>query len=106
MPNLAVSAGDGPPPRFLPWRVDTEGHDRAHRGLDRELSVQGPNLTGVEYIAFTEPDPDGNSYQPGPERGLFAGVRVVLPWRADRTGGAVRTATPSPVPRGPGEAAR
>ncbi len=49
------------------------------RGLDCELSLQGRNLTGTRYIAFTEPDPDGNSYQPGPERELFTGVRLVLP---------------------------
>lgn len=44
-----------------------------------ELSVQGRNLTGVEYIAFTEPDPDGNSYQPGPEEELFTGLRISFP---------------------------
>lgn len=48
-------------------------------GLDCDLSVQARNLTGVEYIAFTEPDPDGNSYQPGPEREVFVGMRVVMP---------------------------
>jgi iron complex outermembrane receptor protein len=36
------------------------------------------NLTGTEYIAFTEPDPDGNSYQPGPEQEFFGGVRVTF----------------------------
>jgi len=41
------------------------------------FSVTGRNLTGKQYIAFTEPDPDGNSYQPGPERELFVGVQ----WR-------------------------
>jgi len=25
-----------------------------------------PNIFGVEYYGFTEPDPDGNSYQPAP----------------------------------------
>ena len=39
-----------------------------------EAFVAGRNVTGVEYIAFTEPDPDGNSYQPGPTRELFAGA--------------------------------
>jgi iron complex outermembrane receptor protein len=41
-----------------------------------EISLQGTNLTGTKYVAFTEPDPDGNSYQPGPERELFVGLRV------------------------------
>jgi iron complex outermembrane receptor protein len=45
-------------------------------GVTGELSVQGRNLTSVKYIAFTEPDPDGNSYQPGPERELFVGLRL------------------------------
>ncbi len=40
------------------------------------LSVNGRNLTSKRYIAFTEPDPDGNSYQPGPEREVFAGAQV------------------------------
>ena len=43
-----------------------------------ELFLQVRNLFGTEYIAFTEPDPDGNSYQPGPTREFFVGVRVHL----------------------------
>jgi iron complex outermembrane receptor protein len=43
-----------------------------------ELFVAGRNVTDVEYIAFTEPDPDGNSYQPGPTRELFTGVRLTF----------------------------
>jgi iron complex outermembrane receptor protein len=43
-----------------------------------ELVFQARNLLGTEYIAFTEPDPDGNSYQPGPTREIFVGVRVHL----------------------------
>ncbi len=35
----------------------------------------GRNLTATNYIAFTEPDPDGNSYQPGPRREIFGGLR-------------------------------
>jgi len=47
-------------------------------GMDGELSLQGRNLAGRKYIAFTEPDPDGNSYQPGPEREIFVGFRVSM----------------------------
>ena len=36
------------------------------------------NLFDTKYIAFTEPDPDGNSYHPGPTREAFLGVRVWL----------------------------
>lgn len=31
-----------------------------------ELLLSGRNIFGVEYYGFTEPDPDGNSYQPAP----------------------------------------
>ncbi len=41
-----------------------------------ELVFQVRNLLNSEYIAFTEPDPDGNSYQPGPTREFFLGLRV------------------------------
>lgn len=41
-----------------------------------EVYVAVTNAFGKKYIAFTEPDPDGNSYQPGPRRELFAGVRI------------------------------
>lgn len=41
-----------------------------------ELLLTARNITGTKYIAFTEPDPDGNSYQPGPTRELFFGVHV------------------------------
>jgi iron complex outermembrane recepter protein len=39
-----------------------------------ELSIFGRNLAATHYIAFTEPDPDGNSYQPGTLRELFGGL--------------------------------
>ena len=44
------------------------------RGLGGTLFVTGRNLTAQRYIAFTEPDPDGNSYQPGAGRELFGGL--------------------------------
>ncbi len=47
-------------------------------GVNGELLLSGRNLTSTDYIAFTEPDPDGNSYQPGPRRELFAGVLLHL----------------------------
>jgi len=42
-----------------------------HRG---EFTVALRNAFNKSYIAFTEPDPDGNSYQAGPGREWFAGV--------------------------------
>ena len=45
-------------------------------GLNGELSVFARNFTGEEYIAFTEPDPDGNSYQPGPKAEYFGNIKI------------------------------
>ncbi|MGB9006561.1 MAG: TonB-dependent receptor [Candidatus Aminicenantales bacterium] len=33
-------------------------------GASGEVILSGRNIFGVEYYGFTEPDPDGNSYQP------------------------------------------
>jgi len=41
-----------------------------------EVSLQARNVFGTHYIAFTEPDPDGNSYQPGPTQEVFLGLRI------------------------------
>jgi outer membrane receptor protein involved in Fe transport len=43
---------------------------------DCELSLAGRNLGGTEYMAFTEPDPDGNSYQPGPGQEFFGNIKI------------------------------
>jgi iron complex outermembrane receptor protein len=32
------------------------------------------NIFGTKYVAFTEPDPDGNSYQPAAVREIFFGI--------------------------------
>jgi iron complex outermembrane receptor protein len=40
-----------------------------------ELMIYGKNIFNKEYIAFTEPDPDGNSYQPAPTREIFASIK-------------------------------
>ncbi|MCX6258091.1 MAG: TonB-dependent receptor [Bacteroidia bacterium] len=45
-------------------------------GLNGECSLFARNITAVKYMAFTEPDPDGNSYQPGPGREIFASIRI------------------------------
>ncbi len=45
-------------------------------GYQAEIMLQSRNVFGDEYIAFTEPDPDGNSYQPGPTRETFLGIRI------------------------------
>ncbi len=40
------------------------------------FSLFARNFTGAAYMAFTEPDPDGNSYQPGPGREIFGNITV------------------------------
>ncbi len=42
--------------------------------LQGECSLFIRNLTGESYMAFTEPDPDGNAYQPGPGREIFGNI--------------------------------
>lgn len=48
------------------------------KGYQAEFMLQARNLFGKQYFAFTEPDPDGNSFQPGPTRETFAGVRILF----------------------------
>ncbi len=45
-------------------------------GIPGECSISARNFTGAKYMAFTEPDPDGNSYQPGPGREIFGSIRI------------------------------
>ena len=46
-------------------------------GASLETTFAVHNIFDKEYIAFTEPDPDGNSYQPAEVREFFVGMRVV-----------------------------
>jgi iron complex outermembrane recepter protein len=41
-----------------------------------ECSITARNFTGSKYMAFTEPDPDGNSYQPGPGNEFFGNIKI------------------------------
>jgi iron complex outermembrane receptor protein len=45
-------------------------------GLKEDLSFNIRNLTDAAYMAFTEPDPDGNSYHPGPGREFFGKIKI------------------------------
>jgi iron complex outermembrane receptor protein len=47
-------------------------------GVPLELQVFGHNIFGVEYYGFTEPDPDGNSYQPAATAEWSVSLRVGL----------------------------
>jgi iron complex outermembrane receptor protein len=46
--------------------------------LKGEFSLSARNFTGSEYMAFTEPDPDGNSYHPGPGREFFGNINILF----------------------------
>ena len=41
-----------------------------------ECSLFVRNLTSAKYMAFTEPDPDGNAYHPGPAREFFGNINI------------------------------
>jgi iron complex outermembrane receptor protein len=45
-------------------------------GTPLELMLSGRNIFNVLYYGFTEPDPDGNSYQPAPTAEWSIGVRL------------------------------
>lgn len=45
-------------------------------GVSFELRLAGRNIFNVLYYGFTEPDPDGNSYQPAPTAEWSLGVRI------------------------------
>ncbi len=47
-----------------------------YKGLNGEISLSARNFTGATYMAFTEPDSDGNSYQPGPKQEFFGGIKM------------------------------
>ena len=45
-------------------------------GMKCELSLSARNLADTKYVAFSEPDPGGNAYQPGAGREFFGGLKV------------------------------
>ncbi len=46
------------------------------KNLSAEFIFSARNFTGESYMAFTEPDPDGNSYQPGPKQEFFGTLKI------------------------------
>jgi iron complex outermembrane recepter protein len=47
------------------------------KGIVGEVSLNVRNVFDRTWIAFTEPDPGGNSYQPGSQREVFLGFRLI-----------------------------
>ena len=54
------------------------GYNLKLNGLNAEIILQGRNLGDQKYVAFTEPDPGGNAYQPGAGREFFGTIRLGL----------------------------
>jgi iron complex outermembrane recepter protein len=47
-------------------------------GYRGEIFATGRNMLGTKYIGFTEPDPDGNSFQPAATLEAFVGARFAF----------------------------
>jgi iron complex outermembrane receptor protein len=82
--DAGAYAGKLDPAIYQNWQ---NGFTLLHLGADYywkigkvhgDLSLYIRNLLNTEYMAFTEPDPDGNSYQPGPGREIFGTVKVLF----------------------------
>ena len=65
--NVASVAGYTLVHARLAWRVNLGGTRMA-------ITAAVRNIFAVQYMGFTEPDPDGNSYQPAAEREVFLGI--------------------------------
>ena len=52
------------------------GYKFQFQGIPMELFLSGHNIFNVLYYGFTEPDPDGNSYQPAPTAEWSLTVRL------------------------------
>ena len=70
------------PTIFQNWQ---DGFNLFHARLSYDLKigkVKGAcslyvrNFFGSDYMAFTEPDPDGNAYHPGPGREIFGNIKI------------------------------
>jgi iron complex outermembrane receptor protein len=47
------------------------GYHLTVKAFQGDITLSGRNLGNTEWVAFTEPDPDGNCYQPGAGREFF-----------------------------------
>ncbi len=54
------------------------GYNLNINGFNAIISLQGRNLGNQKYVAFTEPDPGGNAYQPGAGREFFGSIKISL----------------------------
>jgi hypothetical protein len=67
---------------FCPGQVTSPNASASYthkiKDLTGQISISARNITNETYMAFTEPDPDGNSYQPGPGREVFMNIKVLF----------------------------
>jgi iron complex outermembrane recepter protein len=77
----AAYNGDLDPSIYQNWQ---DGFNLFHASVSYLLKIkktQGEftlfvrNIGGTAYMAFTEPDPDGNAYHPGPAREFFGSIK-------------------------------
>jgi len=54
------------------------GYDIKLNSLNAQIMLQARNLGDQKYVAFTEPDPGGNAYQPGAGREFFGSLKLGL----------------------------
>ena len=71
--NIESEAADG----FVLFHARA-GYYLHFSSFDAEISVYAKNIADETYVAFTEPDPGGNAYQPGSGREFFGGVKIHL----------------------------
>jgi iron complex outermembrane receptor protein len=76
--------GEMDPTIYQNWQ---EGFNLFHARISYSLNigkVKGEcsffvrNIASAKYMAFTEPDPDGNAYHPGPAREFFGNIKIVF----------------------------
>ncbi|MCX6161720.1 MAG: TonB-dependent receptor [Ignavibacteriae bacterium] len=51
-------------------------YDWNMKGFGGEISFNLKNIGDTKYVAFTEPDPGGNAYQPGVGREIFGALKI------------------------------
>ena len=62
-------------PGFALWNFRV-AYDMKIQDVSCELNLFGKNIFSKKWIAFTEPDPGGNSYQPGTPFEIFGGIKI------------------------------
>lgn len=51
-------------------------YDWSIKSFSGQISINGTNLGDKKYVAFSEPDPGGNAYQPGAGRQFYGNLKI------------------------------